>query len=102
MPPFQTLYAITVTGSEEALALRCVTELQRALKNAVRTWPEANVLGPAPAGVLRVNDRFRYRVMLRCKPSGEARKLIAAALRQYSADKRYRNLVLYGEVDPLE
>ena len=102
VPPFQTLYAITVTGSEEALALRCVTELKRALKNAVRTWPEANVLGPAPAGVLRVNDRFRYRVMLRCKPSGEARKLIAAALRQYSADKRYRNLVLYGEVDPLE
>ena len=102
VPPFRTLYAITVTGSEEALALRCVTELKSALRNAVKSWPEAHILGPAPAGVLRVNDRFRYRVMLCCKPSGDARKLIAAALRQYSADKRYRNLVLYGDVDPLE
>jgi len=72
------------------------------LKNAVRAWPSVRVLGPAPAGVLRVNDRFRYRVMLSCEPSKEARVLIAAAIRQYSADKRFRNLVLYGDVDPLE
>lgn len=101
-PPFRALYAITVTGSEEAVALRCVTDLKSALKNAVRSWPNARVLGPAPAGVLRINDRFRYRVMLNCPPSGEARTLIAAALRQYSSDKRFRDLVLYGDVDPLE
>ncbi len=101
-PPIRALYAITVTGNDEALALRCVTELRDALKNAVRSWPSVRVLGPAPAGVLRVNDRFRYRVMLSCEPSKEARMLIAAAIRQYSADKRYRNLVLYGDVDPLE
>ena len=101
-PPIRALYAITVTGNDEALALRCVTELRDALKNAVRTWSSVRVLGPAPAGVLRVNDRFRYRVMLSCEPSKEARMLIAAAIRQYSADKRFRNLVLYGDVDPLE
>jgi primosomal protein N' (replication factor Y) len=102
VPPIRALYAITVTGSDEALALRCVTELKNALKNAVRDWQDVRVLGPAPAGVLRVNDRFRYRIMLSCAPCKEARMLISAALRQYSADKRYRNLVLYGDVDPLE
>ncbi len=102
VPPIRALYAITVTGSDEALALRCVTELKNALKNAVRDWQDTRILGPAPAGVLRVNDRFRYRIMLSCVPCKEARILISAALRQYSADKRYRNLVLYGDVDPLE
>ena len=102
VPPFRTLYAVTVTGSDEALALRCVTELKNAMQNAVRDWPESRILGPAPAGVLRVNDRFRYRVMLSCRPSKEARMLVSAALRQYSADKRYRDLVLFGDVDPQE
>ena len=102
VPPFCTLYAVTVTGNDEALALRCVTELKSALRQSVRNWPSARILGPAPAGVLRVNDRFRYRVMLSCDPSKEARMLISAAIRQYSADKRFRNLVLYGDVDPLE
>lgn len=102
VPPFRALYAITVTGSDEALALRCVSELRNALKRAVRSWAGARILGPAPAGVLRVNDRYRYRVMLSCDPSREARMLISAAIRQYSADKRFKNLVLYGDVDPLE
>ncbi len=101
VPPVCALYAVTVTGSEEALVLRCVTELKKALKNSVAGWPDARILGPAPAGVLRVNDRFRYRVMLSVTPSPQARALIAAALRQFSADKRYRTLVLYGDVDPL-
>ena len=102
VPPIRALYAITVTGSDEALALRCVTELKNALKKAVRDWQDVRVLGPAPAGILRVNERFRYRIMLSCAPCKEARMLISAALRQYSSDKRYRNLVLYGDVDPLE
>ena len=102
VPPVRELYAITVTGSDEALALRCVTELKNALKNSVRSWKGVRVLGPAPAGILRVNDRFRYRVMLSAPPSREARMLISAAIRQYAGDSRYRNLVLFGDVDPLE
>ncbi len=101
-PPIRALYAITVTGIEETLALRCVTEMKTALQNAVRWWSDVRVLGPAPAGVLRVNDRYRYRIMLSCPPSKDARMLVAAALRQYSSDNRFRNLILYGDVDPLE
>ncbi len=102
VPPVRTLYSVTVTGAEEELTLRCVAELCTSLKKSVSGWSNVRVLGPAPAGVLRVNDRFRYRVMLSTVPSREARMLIAAALRQYSTDKRFRNLVLYGDVDPLE
>ncbi|MBR2716240.1 MAG: primosomal protein N' [Oscillospiraceae bacterium] len=101
-PPYRTLYTLNVTGSDETLTLQCVTELARALKRAASPFPEMKVLGPAPAGVLRVNDRFRYRVTLSAPPSKEARTLTASALRQYAADRRYKNLVLYGAVDPLE
>ena len=101
-PPFRALYAINVTGSEEELALKCVTELAAALRNEARRMPGLQILGPSPAGVLRVNDRFRYRVMLNAPPSGEVRVLAASALRQFAADKRYRNLVFYGDTDPLE
>ncbi len=101
-PPFRALYAINVTGSEEELTLKCVTELAAALRKEAGRLPGLRVLGPAPAGVLRVNDRFRYRVMLSAQPSGEVRVLAASALRQFSTDKRYRNLVFYGDTDPLE
>ncbi len=101
-PPIRGLYAITVTGSDEALTLRCVTELTAALKRSAGSVPELQVLGPAPAGVLRVNERFRYRVLLCAPPGREVRALTAAALRKFGADSRYKDLVLYGEADPQE
>ena len=101
-PPIRALYAITVTGTDEALALRCVTELKNALLASSRTIPELRILGPAPAGVLRVNDRFRYRVMLNGIPSKELRALTANAIRQFSADRRFQELAIYGDVDPLD
>ena len=99
-PPLCTLYAVNITGTDEGLVLRCASELGRALRRSAEPFPEMRVLGPAPAGILRINERFRYRVTLSAPPSREARALISAALKQYASDKRYRDLVFYGAVNP--
>ena len=101
-PPIRTLYTVTVSGGEEEQALRCAAQLKTALERAGRGLPELRVLGPAPAGILRVNNRFRYRVTVNAAPSGEVRALIAAALRQYGSDKQNRGLTLYGDVDAMD
>ncbi len=101
-PPLTTLYSITVTGEEEERVLRCASELKSALLKSAASIPGLRVLGPAPAGVVRVNERYRYRVTLSARPSREVRALTAAAIRRFAGDKRYKGLVLYGEVDPLE
>ena len=101
-PPLRTIYAITVVGGDEDAVLRCVHALKEALKKASAGIPELRVLGPAPAGVVRVNERYRYRVTVSARPSREVRALMASALRSFSGDKRYKGLVLYGDVDPLE
>ena len=64
--------------------------------------PALRVLGPAPAGILRVNNQFRYRVTVNAAPSGKVRALIAAALRQYGSDRQNRGLTLYGDVDAMD
>ena len=101
-PPILALYAITVTGADEGLALRCVTELKNALTASAAVIPGLRILGPSPAGVLRVNDRFRYRVLLNGVPSKELRALTANAIRQFSTDRRYAALTVFGSVDPQE
>ena len=101
-PPLRTLYSITVTGGEEEQVLRCVSELRDALLKSAPPVPELRILGPAPAGVVRVKERYRYRVTLSARPSREVRALTAAAIRQFAGDKRYKGLAIYGDVDPLE
>jgi primosomal protein N' (replication factor Y) len=97
-PPVMELYCVTVSGSEEHRVLQCAGELAASLERST----SSRVLGPAPAAVLKVNDRYRYRVTVNAEPSAEIRAIIAAAIKKYSSDKRFRDLSLHGDTDPTE
>ncbi len=102
LPPFSELYSIMVTGADEDIVLRCCCEMKTALEKSVTPEMDARVLGPASAHILKVNNRFRYRVYLRCAPGREARALIAAAIKRYSKEKRFRGISVFGDVDPAD
>ena len=101
-PPIRSLYAITVCGGDEDKVLRCASQLKTALERAGKDLPDLRVLGPAPAGLVRVNNQYRYRVTLNAVPGPQVRRLMAAALRQYGGDKQNRGLTLYGDVDSMD
>ena len=101
LPPFSELYSIMVSGIDEARVLRCCSELKEALTKSVTT-EGVQILGPASAHILKVNNRYRYRVYLRCLPSKEARALVAAAIKRYSSDKRFKGVSVFGDIDPMD
>lgn len=96
-PPVLAIYAITVTGESESEVIHCAGELKNALQSAAREMDDLRILGPAPAGVLRVNNRYRYRVLLNGPASPELRALTASAIRSFSGESRWKNLVFYGD-----
>ncbi len=102
LPPFSALYVIRVSGGREEQVLACCRELRAALAASVPEGEPLEVLGPAPAHVLKVNNRYRYRVFLRCPPGPRVRALTAAAIRRFASDRRWRELTIYGDVDPME
>ena len=101
LPPFAELYSIMVSGMDEARVLRCCSELKEALAKSI-SIEGAQILGPASAHILKVNNRYRYRVYLRCPPGREARALIAAAIKRYSSDKRFKGVSVFGDIDPMD
>jgi primosomal protein N' (replication factor Y) len=101
-PPVKELYTITVTGAEEGLVLACLKEIRQALLDNIGSMPQARVLGPAPVSVVKVNNRFRYRIILNTEPSREARQLISGILLKFSAQRKYKGLLLYGDVNPID
>ena len=66
-PPFADLFSFTVTGADESRVIRAAKALRDALGYAVERREELKplsieVLGPAGASVVKVNNRYRYRV----------------------------------------
>ena len=58
------------------------------------------MLGPAPARVLRVSDRFRYRLIIKCKNSARFRSMIAELLCRIGKDKRFRQVTTVVDINP--
>lgn len=105
-PPFLDLFRITVSGPDELQVLRACAVLRRSLEPWVKPrqqGPEGpEILGPAPAPVLKVNQRYRYRVLVKCRGSKEIRAVLAQLLRQAQQDKTNRGLSIFVDVNPMD
>lgn len=95
-PPFADLFTFTVTGPEEAAVLRGCMALREALYQAAQspelkeTHPE--VLGPAPAAVVKVDNRYRYHCILVGRNDRATRGWVSWILKNFRRENRHINL----------
>ncbi|NLA87464.1 MAG: primosomal protein N' [Clostridiales bacterium] len=101
-PPIFDLVTLTVTGQDETLVLRGCAKLRRALNSYFRDLDDINILGPAPAAIAKINNRFRYRLSISCRNNRRMRDTIAHVVREAAKDKECRGIHVYADVDPFE
>lgn len=105
-PPFSDLFVITASGAEETAVLRCCMKLRDGIIRAMGQDPYKNakfqLLGPAPASVARVNNRYRYRLVLNVGNTKAIRSLIAHLIRMAQTDKTNRGVSVFADMNPLD
>lgn len=100
LPPFTELLCVTMSGLVEEEVHACGARVRDELTLATRGVEGARVLGPAPLPVLKVNNKYRYRVTL-CAPPGKGmRRIVADLVIRFSTDKKYRGVSLYADTNP--
>ncbi len=103
LPPFLDEVVLTASGLEESAVLRCCVRLRDALGAELpRLSGPWQLLGPAPAGVAKVNNRYRYRLTLCGKLDRPFRALLSAALRETQKDKDCKGVSFYADVNPYD
>lgn len=99
LPPFADLFTLTVSGPEEGAVFRAAIGVRDALR---RRFGDSEVLGPAPAPVLKVNNRYRYRILLVGKNNKETREEIGGLLRAFAGNGANRGFNLFAECNAAE
>ena len=103
-PPFRDLYVLTASGPEESAVLRSCMRLRDGLESW-RKQPgleDLRILGPAAAGVVKVNNRYRYRLTVCCENKPAVRAMIAHLLRAAHEDKQNRGVSVFADLNPLD
>ena len=105
-PPFRDLFVFTASGLMESDVLKTCTRLRRTLEGWLRGGAfgvtEGLLLGPAPAAVAKINNRYRYRLTLSCKNTREARAMAAHLVRCAQLDKENRGVSVFADINPLD
>lgn len=104
-PPFQDLFVLGASGAEETSVLRVCQKLRHSLEHWISSQAQGGapkLLGPAPAAVVKVNNRYRYRLTLVCKNTKEVRTLIDRLLHAASQDKENRGVSVFADINPYD
>lgn len=98
-PPFADLFTVTVSGTEEGRVFRAAVSVRETLRQLCRrpelAAGEPEVLGPAPAPVVKVNNRFRYRCTLVGKNDKATREMLAWLQKDFAKDSANRGMKLF-------
>ena len=105
-PPFCDLIQIGFTGVPELHVETCARRFAQALwQRLTETGLSASavdLLGPAPAAILKINNHFRFRLTLCCRSSKPLRLELSRLVRDFSGQKENRGVSLHVDVNGYE
>ena len=102
LPPFCDIFRITVSGIDETNVIRASTKVCNSLERYLNDIEDIKVLGPAPASVMKVNNRYRYQISVSAQNSKRIRDTISHVIREFSKDKTNRGLTIFADVNPID
>ena len=103
-PPFADICLIGFVGENQTLTLRAANAfLHSFISLAQSDYPNLplRILGPSPALVVKVSNKFRYKLIIKCKNNREFRKLLSTLLIQFGKNKEFSSVTAYADMNAL-
>ncbi|MBE6963036.1 MAG: primosomal protein N' [Ruminococcaceae bacterium] len=100
-PPFADIFTVTVSGTEEGAVLRSSVLVREQLKHLFQEQ-EAEILGPAPAPVLKLNNRYRYRCTLVGRNNKDTRDKLSWLLKEFANDRANRGQNIFVDCNVMD
>jgi primosomal protein N' (replication factor Y) len=102
-PPFADLCVVGFTGADEGrVRAASVGFMQKLRAMAQNDYPELplRVLNPSPALVGRVNNKYRYKLLVKCRSGRRLREMISRLLVWFSGCREYDGVTAFAELNP--
>lgn len=104
-PPFNDIISILISASGEDLALKGALRVAGKINRALKTGYSdigAKVFGPAPAFISRLNNKYRFKVMICAQNNRRMRELITRLLVDFKRDRQNRRISVVADVNSMD
>ncbi len=102
-PPFCDICSIVFVGAVEIHAMNAAKWFLETLKHmnsADYSDLKLIVLGPMPLRVAKVSNKYRCRLMIKCRNSPRLREFISKLLGKFSLEKQFSKITAIADINP--
>lgn len=102
-PPYCDICVIGFVGENESAVKSASEDVLEQLKvnlNGEFKGEKVITLGPMPSRIAKVNEKYRYRLIIKCRNSLQFRKLISKILIKSGTDSRFTGVTVYADINP--
>ncbi|MFT9077194.1 primosomal protein N' [Ethanoligenens sp.] len=101
-PPFCDICEIGFIGGEEsAVQAQAQAFLERLRRALSASGLPVRVLGPSPAAVVKIKNRYRYKIIIKCKNDRRLRALVSDLLIEFGKQKQAKGTSVFADINPL-
>lgn len=102
-PPFSDICMVGFTGDSEPLTYESAkTFTEYFIQTAEKNYADLplRVIGFSPATVSRINNKYRYKCVIKCRNSRPFRKLLSDTMNCFSKNRKFSKITVYVDINP--
>lgn len=102
-PPYCDICSVMFVSSDEIKALSCSKAFLDELKNlTVEKYSDVKiiVLGPIPPRISKISNKFRYRLIIKCKNNVKFRSLIKELMIKFGRNSKFSSVSIAVDINP--
>ena len=103
-PPFASICLVGFVGENAKLtenAAFTFTAKMTELLNQEYSDIPLRVLGPSQASVFKVSNKYRFKLILKCRNDNRFREMLSRMLIAFSGEREFNGVTVYADMDPL-
>ena len=103
-PPFADICLVGFVGEDQALTLRAANAFLAefgALAQQEYAKLPIRILGPSPALVVKVSNKYRYKLIIKCRNTRAFRQLLSRVLVSFGNNRQYAKVTAFADMNAL-
>ena len=100
-PPFCDLCTVGFSGIYEEEVLQAAGAFSELIKGLSVSYPDVplKMLGPVSERIVKLNNKYRYKLVIKCKNNRRMRRLLFDAIMAFEKEKSRKNISLYVDMN---
>ena len=99
-PPFCDRIAFSASAGDEEKLIAALRFCKEQLRILMLGTEGTEIQGPIPMPVVKVSDRYRYRLQISCRLNKQVRQALSTMLVSCGREPRFKGIYFYIESDP--